>query len=60
MTYALGRGLEVHSTCRRSGAIVREAAPDYKLSSLIVGIVEQRAVLRCARRRPRPTVAASR
>ena len=39
LTYALGRGLEPYDmpTVRR---IVRDAAPDYKLSALIVGITE--------------------
>lgn len=42
MTYALGRGIEPEDgpTVRR---IVREAAPDYRFSSLVEGIVESDA-----------------
>ena len=40
LTYALGRGVDAPTTCRRCGAIVREAAAhDYRFSSLVLGIV---------------------
>ena len=43
MTYALGRRVE-RSTCRRFGAIVRDAAAqDYKMSAFVQGVVKSAA-----------------